>query len=589
MKSSMKNLILASLSLFALALTSGCSTSSKNERLETVWIVGTNDIHGALTPVTLQTRDPGQVKPTTYEVAGVAVLGSYVRKLRAQYSDHFLWLDAGDEFQGSLESNMNGGAPMVDFFNLLGLNAAAIGNHEFDFGLPNLKARMKQANYPYLAANIVDKTTGRLADFPNTYPHQIFSVGHLKIGVIGLSTLQTPTTTRAENVANFDFEDLSATAIKESKFLREAGANIVVITAHSGLSCDPGQHPEDTIRTEKDVQGSCDKSGEMDILLSSLPPGVIDAVVSGHTHTIVHHWVNGIPVIQGSYMGKYINVIALTYDWGKHELVTDKTQIEGPIPICEKVFQNRGDCNGDVPDPNRGALVRAHFRGQEIFPDPAVVADLKPIVEKTAKIKDKIVTVAAKEVEQTRKAESPMGNLVADAIRSSAHADFAVINSGGIRAPWNSGKVTYGDVYRTLPFDNFVMKLKISGHDLKNLLNVVESGSKGISPVSGLKIKMVALDQPAPPTGRILQVTENSGKPINDIQMYTVATLDFLVQGGDDWNRFIRTINPSAVVQSNGPMERDAVVVYLKKMKKPINTDRHPLLDLKHPRFTYGD
>jgi 5'-nucleotidase len=578
--------------LLTLALTS-CSSprtvsAHPGDRIETIEIAGTNDIHGALTPFSWKTKDAPGIAPTPYNAAGVAVLATYIRHLRTQYGKDFLWLDGGDEFQGSLESNLEGGAPLVDFFNLMKLDGAAIGNHEFDFGLPNLKDRMKQAHYPYLAANIVNKDSGKLADFPNTLPHMIYSLGEngaLKVGVLGLSTLDTPTTTRAENVANFRFENLHDTTMKEADALRKAGAQIVVIVTHAGLFCDNHIHGESKVRTPDDAQGTCEKDGEIVRLLQSLPAGTVDAVVSGHTHSVVHHWVNGVPVIQGASSGKFINVISLSYDWTQKRVIPSLSTIEGPIPVCEKVFKNRGDCSGDVIDPNRGELVQATFHGEPVVPDADVARLLDPTIQKTAATKAKVIGRAAKGLDDRRSGESELGNLVSDAIRAAAHSDIAIINSGGIRAPWDSGEITYGDVYRSLPFDNYLMVLKMNGRQVKQLLNIVEDGSKGISPVSGLKIEMVSLGKPAPPTGRILNVWLSDGTPIDDSKSYTVATLDFLVSGGDNWSKFMPSLTADAVIQKSGPMERDSVVSYLKKIKGPINSAKHPLIGPKNPRF----
>jgi 2',3'-cyclic-nucleotide 2'-phosphodiesterase (5'-nucleotidase family) len=594
MKSSVRRTVLVSLSLLTLAL-SACTTSTRagadrGDRIETIEIAGTNDIHGALTPLALKTKDGSSVTPTPYDIAGVAILGTYLSRLRAQYGKEFLWLDAGDEFQGSLESNLEGGAPLVDFFNLLKLDGAAIGNHEFDFGLPNLKKRMEQAHYPYLAANIVDKNSGKLADFPNTLPHMIYSLGEngaLKVGVIGLSTLDTPTTTRAENVATFRFENLHDTTLKEVASLRKSGAQIIVIVTHAGLFCDNHIHPEERVRTPDETQGACEKNGEIARLVQSLPSGTVDAIVSGHTHSVVHHWMNGVPIIQGSFGGRLINVISLSYDWTQHRVLPAFSKIEGPIPVCEKVFKNRGDCNGDIEDSNRGPLVQATFRGEVVTPDADVSRLLTPVIQKTAVMKNKIVGHAARRVEHTRSAESELGDFVSDAIRADAHTDVAIINSGGIRAPWESGKITYGDVYRSLPFDNFLIVLRMTGLQLKQLLNLVENGSKGIAPESGLKIEMVSLGKPAPSTGRIVSARFYDGKPIDDAATYTVATLDFLVSGGDNWSMFMPSLPADAIVQRSGPMERDAVVSYLKKIKRPINSAKRPLIDPKNPRFKF--
>jgi 5'-nucleotidase len=568
---------------------------------ETVAIVGTNDIHGAIVPLSLKTRDAAGVPSTSYEAAGVSVLATYIRRLRNEFGDHLVWLDAGDQFQGSLESNTTRGGPMVAFFNDVGLSASAIGNHEFDFGIPNLDARMKEAHYPYLDANILNKKSGKIVEFPNSHPHFIVQTGHLKVGIIGLSTRETPTTTRPDNVKNYRFVSLKETTLREADELRQEGANIVVIVAHAGLFCDLSHNPENRIRSAEDVQGDCDpKKGEIVDLLNALPHGTVDAVVSGHTHSVVHHWVNGVPVIQGGVSGKNINVIYLTYDISQRHLMTDQTRIEGPIPVCESVFQNRKDCNGDVQDARRGPLVPAIFRGEPIHADSEVASLMKPIIDRTAEIKKEVLAEAARPIEVKREGESEIGNLMSDAVRTATGADVAIINSGGVRAPWEAGPITYGAVYRTSPFDNYIEILKLKGKDLKTLLRIVESGSKGVSPASGVRLKLLPFDAKAPSEdlkgdgkiepwefNRIVDMRFSNGEPIQDSKVYKVATIDFLVSGGDDWGWIMSRLKGQQTAVKTSTLERDALVAYLKKQKGPINSEKHPLIDPKHPRVEF--
>jgi 5'-nucleotidase len=605
----MKKVLSVSFAALILLTLTQCATEPKTiESLlpvgvdyETVAIVGTNDIHGAIVPLSLKTRDAAGVPSTSYEAAGIGVLATYIRRLRNEFGDHLIWLDAGDQFQGSLESNTTRGGPMVAFFNLMGLSASAIGNHEFDFGVPNLEARMKEAHYPYLDANILDKKSGKVVNFPNSHPHFVVQTGHLKVGIIGLSTVETPTTTRPDNVKNYRFASLKATTLREAEELRQEGANIIVVVAHAGLFCDLSRQPENRIRSVTDIQGDCDpKKGEIVDLLNALPHGTVDAVVSGHTHTVVHHWINGVPVIQGGVSGKNMNVIYLTYDLAKRHLMTDQTHIEGPIPICESVFQNRKDCNGDVQDTQRGPLVPAIFRGEPVHADAEVQALIKPVVDRTAEIKKEVLAEAARPVEVKREGESEMGNLMSDAVRAATGADVAILNSGGVRAPWEAGPITYGAVYRTSPFDNYIVVLKLKGKDLKTLLRIVESGSKGVSPTSGLRMKLLPFDSKAPSDdlngngkiepwkyNRIVDLKLSNGEPIQDSKTYRVATIDFLVAGGDDWGWIMSRLKGQQLGEKSSILERDALLQYLKKQKGPINSEKHPLIDPKHPRVEF--
>ncbi|MEK6705120.1 MAG: bifunctional UDP-sugar hydrolase/5'-nucleotidase [Bdellovibrionota bacterium] len=606
-----KTISLTYLSLFAIiAGTGGCGTASHHAgdsaNLETIAILGTNDLHGAIAPQQMKSREKDEDSASIeYEVGGAAVLAAYANILRSEFGPRLLWLDAGDEFQGSIESNSEKGAPMVRFFNLAGLHAAAIGNHEFDFGpehqsqtdiLGALKARMSEATYPYLSANIFEKKTKKPAALPNLQPYVVLPVGKLRVGVIGLTTTDTPSTTRPSNVADLDFTDLKAATLSSAKAAREAGAQVVIVLAHVGLKCSPGRLPQThLIRRPTDQQGECGPNDELVELMNELPQGAVDAVISGHSHQIIHQWIAGTPVVQAGAFGQYINIIYLTYDLSGGKLLTEKTLIEGPVPICRKVFKNQNDCNGmrQPPRNGRGPLVNAEFHKKQIKPDHAVLNMLEPLFQKTSVVKSEVIGQAARPIEHQRFEESELGNLIADAIREAAGTDASIVNAGGIRAPIEAGAITYGAVFRTFPFENAISILKLSGSELRLLLQIMESGARGFHPVSGLRLTVIDPKQDAAAidldnnekvepweVNRLLTVKLDNGKPIKDKATYSVALPDFLAAGGDDMAWFMNKLHKAQIKMDSGILMRDAIVNYIKHLSKTsaINTEENPLI-----------
>jgi 5'-nucleotidase len=582
-------------------------------KIERVVILGTNDIHGNLAPLTLKTREAEGVTPVEYQIGGAATLASYIQVLRSRYGDRLIWLDGGDQFQGTIESNLEHGAPVVQFFNLMGLNSAAVGNHEFDYGpekpgstdrLGAIKARIGEARYSYLGANIVDRATGELPQFTNLRKRTIINAGRVKVGVIGLSTLDTPTTTRAEFVKDLEFTDLREATLREAKALRAEGAHIIAVTAHVGLACDTGTAPfTHAVRASTDPQGDCNPEDELVRLLHSLPPGTIDAVVSGHSHQVVHHWIAGVPVIQALFGGRYLNLIHLNYDLEQQKLITDRTRIEGPVPVCPRVFQHQSDCNGVRPPPKagRGPLVTPIFRGVKIEPDDRVAELLKPTFARSAAKKAEIIATAARSIEHKRMKESPLGTLVADAVRRSVGADVALVNPGGIRAPLEQGAITYGAVFQALPFDNSVARLKVTGKELRDLLRVAQSRARGYFPVSGVKLKIDDTDRPPSDDlngngriepweiNRLLEVRLEDGPLLDNNKLYTLATLDFLVTGGDNMDWAMSRVPKQRIELNAGPTVRDAFAEYLQLIaaQGPINSQERPALNPNSPRFTF--
>ncbi len=586
------------------------AASLSNSKTEILVILGTNDMHGALQPQQVKTREAAGVAPTPYEKGGAPMLAAHVRAYQAEYGNRVLLLDAGDCFQGSLESNLKEGSPMVTLHNHLGTAASAVGNHEFDFGpvgpegtkgdpVGALQERMKESRYPWLAANIVEKSTGQTPTWPNTHRSRVLKVGNLNVGVIGLSTLETPASTRPTHVAHLQFTPLAAAALKESKELRAAGAQVVVLTAHAGLFCSRDNERPYGVWKPTDNQGICNPNDEMTKLLTELPQGTLDAVVSGHTHSVVHHWVNGVPVIQSGTRNANLSAIYLTYDLENKKVVTDRSRIEGPVPLCPMVFSNQNDCDGDKPAPKagRGALRKPVFHGKTITPDAATVAVLQPVFDSVAEIKKRVIGQAARPVETVRDRESEMGNLVADAIRTQVQADFAVINPGGLRAPFEAGPITFEALFRTLPFDNNISRLTVTGKELKQILRVAESGAKGYFPVSGLQLSVLDLKSPAKSddlngdgkmdlweVNRLIDVKTATGAPIEEASNYTLATLDFLVQGGDDLGWVMKQIPSERVELNAGPTVRDAAEAHIGRLGV-IQSPQSPLVDSAQPRL----
>ena len=207
----------------------------------TLSLVGTNDLHGGMLAV------DGR--------GGLALLGGYLSNLRAARENDdgaVLLLDAGDLFQGTLESNLNEGATVVDAYNALGYAAATIGNHEFDYGpegdasVPRtpgddprgaLEARLRQAQFPWVAANIQDATTQQAPAWPNVTPSTLLTVNGVRVGIVGLLTQPALSLSVAANVEGLAIAPLAPALETEALALRQRGATIVIALAHAGGKC----------------------------------------------------------------------------------------------------------------------------------------------------------------------------------------------------------------------------------------------------------------------------------------------------------------------------------------------------------------
>ncbi|MEL7187497.1 MAG: metallophosphoesterase, partial [Pseudomonadota bacterium] len=272
-------------------LCTACATGT-SPTATTITMIGTNDVHGQLLP------DDNR--------GGLTSISAYVQAVRAARAadgGHVLLIDAGDMWQGTLESNLTEGASVVAAFNALGYDAVAVGNHEFDFGpvgpkaIPSspdddrrgaLKERAREANFPLLSANLAYKDTGKLVDWPNVKASTMIAVGDYKVGVIGVLTSRALAATIAANVDDLVVLPLAPAIIREATALRAAGANLVIVTAHAGGRCEEFDDPRDL--------SSCHSDSEIFRVAREVPNGLVQHIFAGHVHEGIAHVVNGISI-----------------------------------------------------------------------------------------------------------------------------------------------------------------------------------------------------------------------------------------------------------------------------------------------------
>jgi 5'-nucleotidase len=531
-------------------------------------LLGTNDWHGWAQPHEALAKDG-----TTVPEGGLALYASVVKMLRAETGGSLLVLDAGDIFQGTLVSNLSEGAVMVDAFNALGVDAVAVGNHEFDYGpvgpavvpakpgddpVGALKARIAQARFPFLAANVVDASTGVSPAWLGSGT-AIRDVGGIRVGLVGLITPETPRTTNPVNVAGLRFLPLAPTAKAAAERLRAQGAQVVVVVAHAGGRCEDLKNPVDLTR--------CRPSEEIFGMLGELPPGTVDAVIAGHTHRAVGHFVNGTPVIETSALGRSFGVITLELDPTTHRPIPGKTQIEAEVALCERVVEGTKRCDASVLASGK-PMVQGTFRGQPLHPDPAMAALLAPALAGVAKAQAELLGVDVPvALRRDPSGESPLGSATADAFRRMESADVGLLNSGGLRADLPAGPLTYGHLYETFPFDNAVATLKLTAPEVRGLLNAILAHGR-IPQQSGLKLSVAACPQGL----QVVSVTLADGTALADGRTYSVVLPDYLARGGDGLEAFMGTLPVDRLdLGERRPLNlRDALAASLGKSGQPL-------------------
>jgi 2',3'-cyclic-nucleotide 2'-phosphodiesterase (5'-nucleotidase family) len=467
-------------------------------------IIATNDFHGALEP----RPDANGVRR-----GGAAYVAAAIDRARHECAPRCetLLLDAGDMFQGTPASNLAYGRPVVEYYNRMGYAAAALGNHEFDWGTDSLRARMRQAKYGIFGAN-VRYTDGR--DVKWIRNDTIVKRGATRIGIIGVSTVSTPTSTRAGSVVGLRFDDPAPIVDSIGTALRKRGANFVVVIAHAGASCGR--------------DGATDCGGEIIDFARKLTTKV-DAIVSGHTHTLVNTEVKGIPVVQARSSGRAIDVLDLPIGRSTG------------LPVRHQVRELAADT---------------------IQPVPAIDSIVRRAVARVSSLVDRHVATIPTTLPR-QGPQYPLGNLIADAQRWAGKGDVAIMNNGGIRTELRAGDATYGSLFEIQPFGNTLYALTMTGSQLRGLLEAMLARNSVDDHVSGLTIKY---DPTRPKGARIVSVTMVDNSPLSDTKTYDVIVNDFLATGGEGYNAGGR----ATLSKPLNIVDLDALIDYLKTLPQPF-------------------
>jgi 2',3'-cyclic-nucleotide 2'-phosphodiesterase/3'-nucleotidase len=487
--------------------------------------LSTNDFHGQL--------ETGKLVSNKL-VGGSAYNMTYINAYKALNPLGTVLLDGGDMMQGTPISNLLWGASVIDVYNHMGYQAAVVGNHEFDWGQARLQERMAQATFPILLANVFNEGTDTRPDW--LVPTVMFTVKGQQIGVIGVTSKDTPSIVMAGTTAGLEFREAGPVVVQLVAELRAAGADLVVVLAHM-----------------PDVYGGV-VSGEM---TGVAVPGV-DLIISGHSHSGYSGMINNIPIIQQYSSGTAIGVSDLRYDRLLRNIATSKLQVTTTYNATS------------TPDAGIAALV-AYYQ-----------AEIGPIVNAV-----KASTLGTITKTANAAGESPMGNLIADAQRWKGGTQIAFMNPGGIRDNiaflTYPHDITYGDFFKVQPFDNKLVTMTLNGSQIYALLEQqfppTQSAPKVLL-VSGIKY---SYNLALAPGSRITSLTLADGvTPIlNDATTYTVTMNEYLATGGDKFSTFLLGTNVTRI----GVSDLDALIEYVQfrfgvpPANTPINPSVYPIIE----------
>jgi 2',3'-cyclic-nucleotide 2'-phosphodiesterase (5'-nucleotidase family) len=527
-------------------------------------IIGTSDLHG--------------------HIEMLPMLAGHMASLRASGRvDDVVMIDGGDMFQGTLESNLNEGAAVVEGYNHIGYAAVAVGNHEFDFGpagerpVPRdagddprgaLKARAAEAKYPFLAANLLDSSTGKRIAWPHFSPTVLIERAGVRIGIIGVTTESTPRTTMASNFAGLAMKPLAETIAADAAELRRRGAQVVLVAAHAGGRCRDFEDPK--------VLESCAADEEIFEAARALPPGAVDVIVGGHTHQGVAHEVAGVAIVQSFAKGVAFGRVDLVVESGRRGRVLER-RIHPPRSVCGARPPEGRDHDAEPapckPEPYEGVAVVA---------DEQLAAMMERHVAAAREVRDSQLGVFVESaVRRSYAQESALGNLFADLMRAATRgADVAITNGGGLRADLPAGPLTYGALYQAMPFDNRFARVKLTGAQLAGIVarNLQREG--GIFSLSGVRATARCRD------GKVeVTLRRDGGRRVRDGDKLVLVTSDFLASGGDGMLAGLDLPDGAIVVDDGAPI-RDVLAAALRARGGKLRGDDRRIHDSRAPRIS---
>lgn len=423
-----------------------------------------NDYHEHITPFADKAFG-------TNQTAGLARLVGQLERHR----DDGLVLVAGDVLQGTPYSTIFRGHASMGIL-ARHVDCMVFGNHEFDYGLENLRSLVKLFSGRLFSSNVLDAEGSPLGK--NRW--FVRTIRGVKVGVFGLTTMETKVTTHPKNVEGLRFLDEKSTAREMVAILRKEGAALVIAVTHCGF--------------------------EEDKALAAAVPG-IDLVVGGHSHTRLENGfrVGGTLVVQAGEKGLDLGKVVLDYDTKAKRLVSAQATLVRIEP-------------GMPADRDTAKRIETYRRQLD--------ADLQRVFGRTSVELD-----GGRTTVRTR--ESNLANFITDSIREAAKVQLVFINGGSIRSGIRQGEIRAMDILKVWPFNNTIVTMRLRGEAVLRIL----ARSAGIAPDEG-GFMHVAAGLAYTIKNRRLDSATFLGRPIDPATWYTVATSDFLAAGGDHYAEF---------------------------------------------------
>ncbi|PLT35641.1 bifunctional UDP-sugar hydrolase/5'-nucleotidase [Bacillus sp. V5-8f] len=495
------------------------STTHSIDRDIKVQLLGVNDFHGQIdTSKKMENRLTG----------GADYVAAYLKQWEKKNPNTIL-VHSGDAVGGSSPTSaLLQDEPTITMMNQLGFDVGALGNHEFDDGVKEMKrlihggrhpktekeyGTFQGANFPYVAANVVDSRTKK----PILEPYVIKSIKGYKIGFIGVTISDTPSLLDSSRVKSVEFTDEVAAINKYTKQLKGQGVKAIVVLAHS-----PGKSRLDGSKPTGDVAR-----------FASLVDDEVDIIFGGHNHAYMNSIVDGKLLVQAYSAGTAFSAVNVVIDASTQDIIQKKAEIVMTYHDSIK------------PDKEMTEMVTAYLD------------DVRDTINRD---------IGNTGMELTREfneaGQSALGSLVADSMREQMGTDFAFIEAAGIRADINSGLITWGELFTALPFGNRLVSITMTGDQVREVLNQQWLPEKRMLQISGLKYNW---SNDLPSGQKVIDIYMPSGEKIDPNLVYSVTVNSFLADGKNYFTAFTKGKN-----LGQGPKDLEALISYVKEQSNPL-------------------